>query len=225
MATTGTDAEYYICGALCSFLGLFMFVMAMFNLFHNSGMLGTFGAKFGYEMDVVMGGLMGLPNYSKIEYLMLIFAATGFFATWVHHPMAYQLVAVLGIMVAATYMVICFFYAVFAGLLKQEGGPFLVVALISVGLCAWRIARFLEPIFYQAALIGGGACIVLIVLSAVVMGYRSTLPDVKKVNRRFVEIFAWCEAPENKGFTWADGANGPEGFPEPVLADDLEAGE
>lgn len=203
-----------------------MFVMAMFNLSHNSGVLGTFGAKFGYEMDVVMGGLLGLPNYSKIEYLMLIFAAAGFFATWVLDPMAYQLVAVLGIMVAATYMVICFFYAVFAGLLKQEGGAFLVMAVISLGLCAWRITRFLEPIFYQASLIGGGVCMVLILLSAMVMGYRSTLPGVRKVNRRFVEIFAWCEAPENKGFTWANGANGPEGFPEPVLpADDEEGGE
>merc|ERR1712062_298321 len=44
-----------------------------------------------------MGGLLGIPHYSKLEFVFLLFTSAGFWLTWVHDPEVI-LVTVLGIL-------------------------------------------------------------------------------------------------------------------------------
>merc|ERR1719414_1682783 len=93
-SATAAPWEYYVCCGLCTLLGLPFTIFGILNLLHNTGVFGSFGHKFGYEMDAVMGGLLGIPHYSKIEFLMLGFAATGAFLSW---NSQFSLITVLGL--------------------------------------------------------------------------------------------------------------------------------
>jgi hypothetical protein len=187
-----------------------MTVMAFMNLLHNTGALGSFGNRFGYEMDTVMGGLLGIPHYSKIEFLMLGFAGVGAFLSWTS---TYELITVLGFIDAASYMVICGLYAYYAKLWKQEGGPFVVVGVVSLCIAGWRWTRFMDAADTTDAIVGAGCFAALTVVFWVVMMIRA--PAREQLHDRFVLIFAYCEA--NKDFVWLPGKDAPEGFEENAL--------
>lgn len=202
----GSPAEYYISCVLCTLLGLMFTVFGIFNLVHDCGVLGSFGHKFGYEMDAIMGGLLGIPHYSKIEFLMLWFAAAGAFLSWTSN---YELITVLGLASAASYMYICGLYAYFAKLWKQEGPMFIVMGTVSLCLMCWRWTRFLDTAEYGNGATIGACCFgAVTVVAGVVMMIRA--PGREQVHDRFVQIFDYCE--ENKDFVWLAGADGPEGF-------------
>ena len=104
----GGDVELYISASLAFLLGLIFTALALANLFGQ--MLGPKGKLFIFEMDEVdssesrfkviqvfgkylslalkshflqvMGGLLGIPNYSKLEAVLLFLGAVGAFLCW-----------------------------------------------------------------------------------------------------------------------------------------------
>eukprot|EP00929_Paragymnodinium_shiwhaense_P109480 TRINITY_DN75929_c0_g1_i1.p1 TRINITY_DN75929_c0_g1~~TRINITY_DN75929_c0_g1_i1.p1 ORF type:complete len:215 (+),score=32.90 TRINITY_DN75929_c0_g1_i1:112-756(+) len=200
-----TQAEYYVFCAVCVPLGLMFTVFAIFNLIHNTGALGSFGHKFGYEMDVVMGGLLGIPHYSKVESVMLAFGAAGaaFAVTRTN-----ELVAVLGLSSAAAYMYVCALYAYFAKLWKQEGSAFVVMGTLSAALVCWRWVRFMPASDADAAGKGVVFFIAFTVICGMIMKVRA--PSREAMHDRFVMIFDYCE--QNKDFVWSAGDDCPQGF-------------
>ena len=101
----GGDAELYISATLALLLGLMFTALGIVNLFGN--LLGPKGKIFIFEMDQVtklfveessdqpdnknreekstfqvMGELLGIPNYSKLEAVLLLLGAVGAFLCW-----------------------------------------------------------------------------------------------------------------------------------------------
>ena len=128
--------ENYVFAGLCVPLGLFFLLMALMNLLGEC--LGSPGRRFIFEMDEVMGGLLGIPHYSKLEFVLLLFTSLGFWLTWVVQPEA-VLVSVLGILTGTTYMLVCVFYAIYA---RQNKVVFLVPCLVNLALLIWRSVRY-----------------------------------------------------------------------------------
>ena len=111
-------------------------IMALMNLLGER--LGSPGRRFIFEMDEVMGGLLGIPHYSKLEFVLLMFTSLGFWLTWVLQPEA-VLVSVLGILTGTVYMLVCVFYAVYA---RQNRVAFLIPFLVNLALLIWRSVRY-----------------------------------------------------------------------------------
>ena len=101
----GGDAELYISATLALLIGLMFTALGIVNLFGN--LLGPKGKIFIFEMDQVtklfveessdqpdnknreekstfqvMGELLGIPNYSKLEAVLLLLGAVGAFLCW-----------------------------------------------------------------------------------------------------------------------------------------------
>ena len=95
----GGDLELYLSAALALLLGLMYTAFGLANLFGQ--LLGPKGKIFIFEMDEVdngtfvletflsqccsfqvMGGLLGSPNYSKLEAILLFLGAVGAFLCW-----------------------------------------------------------------------------------------------------------------------------------------------
>ena len=128
--------EHYVFAGLSTPLGIFYLLMALMNLLGER--LGSPGRRFIFEMDEVMGGLLGIPHYSKLEFLMLLFTSLGFWLTWVLEPEA-VLVSALGILTGTVYMLVCVFYAIYA---RQNKVVFLIPCLVNLALLIWRSVRY-----------------------------------------------------------------------------------
>ena len=127
--------EHYVFAGLCVPLGLFFLLMSLMNLLGEH--LGSPGRRFIFEMDEVMGGLLGIPHYSKLEFVLLLFTSLGFWLTWVLQPEA-VLVSVLGILTGTVYMLVCLIYAIYA---RQNKVAFLVPCVVNLALLIWRSVR------------------------------------------------------------------------------------
>ena len=142
----GGDIELYTSAGLAAPLGLFFLVFTFLNLFGE--VLGTFGRKFIFEMDVVMGGLLGIPHYSKLESIMLGMGVVGASLLWSRNP-NHQLPAILGLMVVDLYLLICVAYAVNA---RQPFIPFMIPIAPLTAIIIWRYVRFLNPVYHTTAI-------------------------------------------------------------------------
>ena len=87
-----------------------------------------------------MGGLLGIPHYSKVEFIFLTFTSVGFFLTWVYEPLI-SFVTVLTILTGTVYLLICVFYGIFA---KQNMLVFSIPCLVNLALLIWRSVRFVD---------------------------------------------------------------------------------
>lgn len=133
----GSVTENYVFAGISVLLGIFYLIMALMNALGE--FLGSPGQRFIFEMDDVMGGLLGIPHYSKLEFPILMFTSIGgFFLTWVYDPDV-SFVTVLGILTGTIYMVICTFYAIFA---RQPKIFFIIACLINLSLLVWRCIRY-----------------------------------------------------------------------------------
>ena len=128
--------ENYVFAGLCVPLGVFYFIMALMNLLGER--LGSPGRRFIFEMDEVMGGLLGIPHYSKLEFVLLLFTSLGFWLSWVLEPET-VLVSVLGILTGTVYMLVCVFYSIYA---RQNKVMFLIPFLVNLALLIWRSIRY-----------------------------------------------------------------------------------
>ena len=105
----GGVVEFYISAGLAVPLGIFFCVFTILNLFGKH--FGSFGRMFIFEMDEVMGGLLGIPHYSKVEAVMIGSGALGAWLLWFRDPV-YQLVSILGLLIVCIYLFICVVYAI-----------------------------------------------------------------------------------------------------------------
>ena len=102
------DITTILINLLTGALGIFMAVFTVLNAVSDIGNpFGTFGTKFIYEMDEIMGGQLGLPHYSKIEVLFLGLSAAGAGASLFTDQ---QLLPILGLVSCCAYMGISCFY-------------------------------------------------------------------------------------------------------------------
>ena len=107
------DIATILINLLTGALGIFMAGFTVLNAVSDIGNpFGTFGTKFIYEMDEIMGGQLGLPHYSKIEVLFLGLSAAGAGASLFTDQ---QLLPILGWVSYCGYMGICCFYSIFVG--------------------------------------------------------------------------------------------------------------
>ena len=93
----------------------------------------------------VMGGLLGIPHYSKLEFIFLTFTSVGFFLTWVYDPLI-SFITVLTILTGTVYLLICVFYADFA---RQNKVAFGIPFLVNLALLIWRSVRLVDGRFFR----------------------------------------------------------------------------
>ena len=105
-----------------------------------------------------MGGLLGIPHYSKLEFVLLALTSAGLFLAWARDP-ALGLVTVLGLLTGSLYMLVCtalyctvlnvlycthlhlqvcLLYGFFA---RQNLMAFAVPGLATLAMLLWRATR------------------------------------------------------------------------------------
>lgn len=180
---------------------LFLFI-AFMNLFGSFAFMGSAGAKFVYEMDKVMGGLLAVPYYSKVEAVLMLLAALGAFGIFRADAAVY---VVAGLLLALAYLLVCYFYAVYA---FQPREPFAVFAALIAAVALWRIFRFLDPALFPTVVFIASVLALLVFAAALQMRRRSAVRE--GISRRFILIQEFCE--RNPEFVWVAGRDAPEGF-------------
>lgn len=189
----------------CTVLGLFYAMFALFNLFGDSGALGSFGAKFIFEMDEVMGALIGIPKYySKMEAVILFGASFCLFSS-----LFGEIVHVcMGLVVVIGYMITCSVYAfcvklpvvVFAGM-GLFSSLLLVPALLKIPSDKEETGQIL---ILQVAL--GTTAFVL----ATSLSMLARAPARAGFHKRYRQIVEYCDS--HPDFVWIAGKSAPEGF-------------
>ena len=215
--------ENYVFAGICVPLGVFYFIMAMMNLLGER--LGSPGRRFIFEMDAVMGGLLGIPHYSKLEFVFLLFTSAGFWLTWVHDPEVI-LVTVLGILTGAIYMLVCVFYAIYA---RQNKVVFLIPCFVNLALLIWRSVRskecsvgllkqcfmcfrFLDPDYYVAVGVCGGIGVAISLISLMVMRSRAKKCEATVEKLLQIQKYETSLKSKNEKLVWKRGKDSPEGF-------------
>merc|ERR1712146_49633 len=101
---------------------------------------GSQGVKFCYEMDTIMGGLLGIPRYSKIEAAVLLPSAAGLFLSW-SSDSAHRLYTSLGLVAVSVYMGVCSVWSRYA---KQWEStmPMASVGVLTGLMACWQLQRF-----------------------------------------------------------------------------------
>jgi len=198
------DITTILINLLTGALGIFMAVFTVLNAVSDIGNpFGTFGTKFIYEMDEIMGGQLGLPHYSKIEVLFLGLSAAGAGASLFTDQ---QLLPVLGWVSCCGYMGICCFYSIFVGM---PTAPFAAFGVVSGFLLKYRWDNHLDSTEDMNTAINFGIFMcILTVFCGIVMKIRE--PARREINARFVKISKYCE--ENPNFEWKKGDDAPQGF-------------
>ena len=129
------STEHIVASVLCT---LFALLFAKFSAMNLLGArLGKGGRRFVFEMDVVMGGLLGIPKFSRIEGTVLGLGAAGALLAWSRDP-TLQMLTVIGLLLIVVYMVVCSVYAIYA---RQPFVPYLAFCFLLIGLTAWRATR------------------------------------------------------------------------------------
>ena len=204
----GSDVEFYISAGVSVPFGIFFCVFTILNLFGKH--LGSFGRMFLFEMDEVMGGLLGIPHYSKLEAIMIGSGAVGSWLLWVRDPLV-QLVSVLGLIIVNIYFYICVVYAINA---RQIVWMFVIPTIPVAAIIIWRCVRFLDPIYYSTVGIVAGVGVIITIISYFIMRSRRSKcePAISKLLaiQKFVKLRKASDP--NWKMVWLEGKNKPEGF-------------
>ena len=194
--------EYIVSCVICTLFGMLFSYFAYMNLWGER--LGKEGRRFIFEMDVVMGGLLGLPRFSKIEGTVLSLGAVGAFLSWSTDP-THQVLTVIGLMLLVIYLVVCSIYAVFA---RQPYGPYLGIGGLLVGLGSWRAARMMP--LESAQTVVGFVIFATVLCALAGLQMRRRVPSQEAHIDKLVAILAFIEAHED--WDWPEGADAPTGF-------------
>eukprot|EP00933_Yihiella_yeosuensis_P055066 TRINITY_DN5371_c0_g1_i3.p1 TRINITY_DN5371_c0_g1~~TRINITY_DN5371_c0_g1_i3.p1 ORF type:complete len:230 (-),score=28.21 TRINITY_DN5371_c0_g1_i3:242-931(-) len=212
-------------------LGLMFSIFTILNAFADvfPKCFGSFGVRFIYEMDEVMGGQLGIPHYSKVEALLLL---TGSVGAWISIFTDGLLIPCIGFTCGMVYMIICALYGAVTG---TGAGPFLAVAALAA-TCLFKHTRELVQLASMSKTedetlrfgssgsaqqdlyileIFAVVMAVLTVLSGVIMQVRNT-EERAKFNKQFCKVKRYCEV-EKTDFVWLPGKDAPEGFDENML--------
>merc|ERR1712130_997625 len=181
----GGDVELYISATLALLLGIMFTALGIANLFGH--LLGPKGKIFIFEMDQVMGELLGIPNYSKLEAVLLL------------------------LLIGTVYMGICVSYGINA---RQPLPPFLVPLAYNLALLVWRGVSFLHPDYRVTVIVCGIVGLLITVLAHLLMRSRrervkDTLVKLKKLQKFEAQMKA-----KNMPVVWKNGKDVPDGFKE-----------
>jgi hypothetical protein len=189
----------------CTTMGMFYAMFALFNLVGDSGALGSFGAKFIFEMDRVMGALIGIPKYySKVEAVILFGASFCLFSSLFH-----EMVHVcMGLVVVTGYMVTCSVYAycvhlpvtIFAGMGFFSG----ILLIPGLQRIPSREAEAGKIMIWQVAFVTAA----FVLVTSLAMLARA--PARAGFHKRYRQIVEYCDA--HPDFVWINGKDAPEGF-------------
>lgn len=196
--------ELFLCNTLTVFLGTFFAIFALLNVISRFGVLGRFGARFAYEMDVIMGGLLGIPYYSLVEAVLFAVAAYGMLNA-MFGPTPTNTWPLVGLLIGTMYLGMVNFYAVFS---KQPLTPFVTLTVISGSLFVWRLVRFTDPLVYGELVKIGLVCVVLAAVGTLRM--MSKAGERAEVNAQFVRMQKFCD--DHPDYEWIIRENGPVGF-------------
>jgi hypothetical protein len=206
----GGNMELYISAGLGTPLGCFFLVFTILNLFGE--LLGSFGRMFIFEMDAVMGGLLGIPHYSKIEALMVGCGSAGAFLLWSRNPVC-QLFSILGLLVVDLYVLICLSYGINA---RQPLGPFIVPLVPITAIVIWRCISFLNPAYYNIVAFVAVVGFILFIICHFIMRSRRAKcePQIQKLIT--IQKFQDDQKSANPEWKmeWLRGKNAPEGYEE-----------
>ena len=204
----GGLAEFYISSAVVTLLALFYLLFAGFNLFGI--WMGSFGRKFIFEMDDVMGGLIGIPHFSKVEGAILVFGAVTGPLSWAVDSRT-KFVTIFGLLIIDIYFLVCVAYSLNA---RQPHIQYWILISANTSVVIWRTIRFLCPQFYLAVLIVAVIGLVLAVLVFFMMRRRRAQvePKIRKLIeiQRFETEMKTSDA--NFELNWLPDKDAPEGF-------------
>jgi len=204
----GGDAELYISATLALLLGLMFTALGVANLFGQ--LLGPKGKIFIFEMDQVMGELLGIPNYSKLEAVLLLLGAVGAFLCWSSEA-TISLVSILGLLIGTVYMGVCLSYGVNA---QQPLGPFLVPLVYNLGVLVWRCVSFLHPEHRVTVVVCGVVGLLLTLLAHLLMRSRREKVKDSLVKLKKLQKFEAQMKAKNVPVVWQKGRDFPDGFEE-----------
>lgn len=205
------SVEKILCDLLAFILGIFYLFASLLGVFGTSPKLGTFGARFSYELQEIMGGLLGVPNYMMVESVYLVVVSWGCLKC-ISFPPPTDHMPGISLVLALAYGVIVLVYGVISGVSVLY---FVPVFLLTVGEASWRFTRFLDghaikPVVIVA--IGAGA---LCLMAIYRMARRKN--ERRLVNEQFLRKLQYLH--KNSGTVWKQGKDAPEGFDEADAAD------
>lgn len=196
--------ETIISSVFCTLFGILFAKFSYMNLRGKS--LGKEGRRFIFEMDEVMGGLMGIPRFSLLEGSVLALGSLGTFLAWSNNP-TMQTLTVLGLVLLAVYMVVCSIYSIVA---KQPILPYLIISSLLVGLIVWRALRMMPSESLVTVGIVAGIATLLCIFSGIQM-HKKADSQADKI-AKLIAINAYLK--DNNDWDWREGESAPVGFEE-----------
>lgn len=209
------SVEKLLCDLLAFILGIFYLSVSLLGVFGTSPKLGTFGARFSYEVQEIMGGLLGVPNYMMIESVYLVVVSWGCLKC-ISFPPSSDHMPGISLVLALAYCIIVLAYGAISGVSVVY---FIPVFLLTVGEASWRFARFLSGHAIRPVVIcsiGAGA----LCLMAIYRMFRRK-NERRTVNGQFLRKLQYLE--KNSGSVWKQGKDAPEGFDEAEATDLLSS--
>lgn len=198
------SAEKLVCDLLAFLLGLFYVGVSLLGVFGTSPQLGSFGARVRYEKQVVMGGLLGVPNYLMIESVIMVVVAWGCLKCITFPPPSDHMPAV-SLTLALAHCVVVLVYGAVSGVNIAYCIP---VVVLTVGEASWRFARFLSPAAVRPVAIIAVGSAVLCLLAIYRMLRRKD--ERRAINERFLRKLQYLD--KNPGASWELGKDAPNGF-------------
>jgi len=98
-----TGVELWVSNGLYALFALFFTAFAGMNIFGEK--FGSLGARFIYEMDEIMGGLLGILSYSKYEGILLGCSAVGMWTVLLGD--SFTSIVVYSAIIVEGYLVLC----------------------------------------------------------------------------------------------------------------------
>ena len=196
--------EYILCGSLATLFSVVTGFFSYMNLTWN--WQNTSAAnKFGHEMDNIMGKMMGIPHFSKLEGIMMGMGTIGLWMSWSNDPV-YQFFCVLLQCAILMYFMICLVYFI----IIQQAVPLCMGIIAFVGgIIFWRFMSFLDKTVYAARLFIFLVCLITIWLRVavkMVLSAKTMTLEIKK----FKQTEQFCK--DNPNFVWEYGKDAPKGF-------------
>ena len=198
------ETEYIICNILVTILSFLTFYFAYLNFFWN--LLKTSAAnRFGHEMDNIMGKMLAIPNFSKLEGLMMLLSSIGCVISWSTDSVT-QFYAIILLSFALMYFLICLVYFI----LVEDGVPIAVILITFIsGIIVWKYISFFDAEVYGQSLFDVGKVFGVLVLVAGLKMVHGAM-YMKEEIKYFQEVVKFCK--ENESFVWESGKDAPNGF-------------
>lgn len=178
--------------------------IAFVDFFGDCFLMGRSGAKFYHELNIVVGGLLGIPRYSKVEGVIFTLLALGCFNVFTTSGQK-QLWIIVGIMGGVAYMIMVIMFRIIA---KQKNRQYITFAVLLAALDVWRMYAFLEKDDY---LLTAGIFFAMCTVAALaVWRMKSRAEEQKETLERYAAIQKYCD--ENPDHIWYIGEECPVGF-------------